>query len=250
MARQDAGRHGPPARRIYLAPERPARRLHGRRRLPRRAEVRPRGSVDGDDRRQGDAPDERRRRARRHRFLAGRQVPLIRPVVRHRHDHQAETESWRTARSVYPARGRRRSGQPDALVGPRAQPDPMVARQPVHLLHRGDGRRGASVPGGGGGRREGGAGDEGAATARQSDDRQGLHDHRLHRRPARCAGRSLCRGHRRHERAPLDRLNHDLSRSWRSAKASACSGTARTAPRSRDGCWRRRITNPRRARIR
>ena len=63
-------------------------------------EVRASRSLDGDDRRQGHAADRRRLRPRRSRFLAGRQVPVLRADVRHRHDHPAEAESWRPARSV------------------------------------------------------------------------------------------------------------------------------------------------------
>ena len=53
-------------------------------------------------------------------------------------------------------------------------------------------------------RQRGRAGDEGAAAPRQPDDRQGVHDDRLHGRPARRARRRLRGEHRRHERAAAD----------------------------------------------
>ena len=58
----------------------------------------------GQRRRQAHAADRRRLRARRSRVLAGRQVPVVRADVRHRHDHRQEAEPRRAARSVRRAR--------------------------------------------------------------------------------------------------------------------------------------------------
>ena len=106
-------------------------RVHGRRRLPRRAEVRPSrisgpSTTDGkvtrltnDGAVHGDvdfSPD-------------GKYLSYV-AHVRHRHDHQAEAESWRSARSLHQAGGRqRRADQPHGELGSRADQRAMVARQ-------------------------------------------------------------------------------------------------------------------------
>ena len=91
---------------------------------------------------------------------------------------------------------------------------------------------------------------QGAAAAERPDDRQGLHDDRLHRRRARRAGRCLRGEHRRHERAAADRrstsdLVAEIAFSkaerlqWPSKDGTAiegwltCAGTATTPRRAR-----------------
>ena len=103
---------------IAWHPERTAARLHRRSRLARRAEVRAaricgRSTTDGKVTRL----TERRVRLRRRRLLAGRQVPVLRALVRHRHDHPAEAESRRSARSLHPPGRRRRSRSTSRRTG-------------------------------------------------------------------------------------------------------------------------------------
>ncbi len=77
----------------------------------------------------------------------------VRAIVRHRHDHREEAESWRAARHLHPARRRRRACEPDGELGSRPWRDTLVAGQPVHVLQRGDRRRESSVPRVGAGRK-------------------------------------------------------------------------------------------------
>ena len=89
--------------------------------------------------------------------------------------------------------GRRRADQPDGELGSRAGRRAVVAGQPVHLLHRGDRRREASVP-----RRRCRRGNveqvtKGPRRLNGITYRQGVHDDRLHGRRARGAGGGLRR---------------------------------------------------------
>ncbi len=186
-------------------------------------------------RRRSYAAHRRRVRLQRRGLLARRQVPVVRARPGHRSDHPAEAGITADRATCTSDRRRRRADQPDGDLGPRARPDALVARQPVHLLHGRDRRREPPVPRVGA-RRPRRAGDHGTAPNRRPDVRQGVHEDRLHRRRARGAARRLRREHRRHRRAPPDRCAQgDRRRDRASAGPSGCSGAARTARRSRAG---------------
>ena len=69
-------------------------------------------------------------------FFAGRQVPVVRADVRHGHDHPAEAQSRRAARSVRAVRvGGWRADQPHREMGSRARRLALVAGRKVPLFH-------------------------------------------------------------------------------------------------------------------
>ena len=69
-------------------------------RLARRAQVRPPRHLDGHDRRRRPRLTDDGYVHSDLGFFAGREVPVVRADLRHRHDHPAEAESRRAARSL------------------------------------------------------------------------------------------------------------------------------------------------------
>ena len=84
--------------------------------------------------------------ARRPSVLAGRQVPVVFPHLRHRHGDREEAEPRRARGSLHPTGRGRRADQPDGDWDLEPGPDALGARRRLHLLHRGDRRREPSVP--------------------------------------------------------------------------------------------------------
>ena len=160
-----ARRQGSAAQRSRLAPQRSDARVHGRRGLAQRPEVQPARHLDGHARRSAHAAHRRRVRPRRRGLLAGRQVPVVLALVRHRHDHREEAESWRAARPLRRPGVGRRADQPDGELGSRSgrrrswSPDSRFM-----YFTRGHRRRESSVPRVRA-RRQGRADDEGPAPA-------------------------------------------------------------------------------------
>ncbi len=255
--RRRCERRSAPARRSRPAPGRPHVEA-GRREapLPRgqglagRAEVREPRSLGGHSRRNRHPADRRWLRVRRRGLLARRAVRVLRARSRHRPDHPGEVEPRRAEGPVYPARGGRRADQPHRELGPRAGTDPLVARQPRHLLHRGHRGRAAPVPRGGAGRARR-AGHRRPEANHRPHLRQGVQPDRLPRGRAPRAARRVRREHRRQRRAPPHRREPDHHVRGRvSARRSGCNGAARTERRSKAGCCSRMGTTRRRGRIR
>ena len=129
-----------------LASQRHRDRVHRRRRLEERAGLRASRHLHRHHRRQGQPAHHRRLRVELAGVFARWPVPARRADVRHGHDHQAAAESRRLRRSDLEAHRRRRRHQPHRVMGSRAERAALVARWPVRLLHRGEGRHHAPVP--------------------------------------------------------------------------------------------------------
>ena len=108
-------------------------------RLARRDEVRPPRHLDGHDRRQRRRGSPTTATSTAISISRRTAVPVVRAHVRHRHDHRAEAQPRRAARSVRAAGRRRRADQSHREMGSGAGRRALVAGRQVPLLHGGIG---------------------------------------------------------------------------------------------------------------